>query len=207
MEIEPADVEEFPVVIAIDPAGGGSDRYIACARQGGYVHGFKNLEGRKLAEVVPEALNFARMYEAEYIVIDNTGGYGAALVEMLGRYHPKVYGPAMSETAFRDDEFANVRAEVYWRMRTAFEKGAIRIPNHEELIGELTCIKAAHKDKGRLILESKKEIRTRLGGLSPDHADALALTYYVDDFANMEITDTEDRYRFDEDYASSWMSA
>lgn len=207
MEIGPEDVEEFPVIIGIDPAGGGSDRYIACARQGGFVHGFKNLEGRKLAEVVPEAMSFARMYEADYIVVDNTGGYGAALVEMLSKYHPKVYGPAMSETAFRDDEFANVRAEVYWRMRTAFEKGAIRIPNNEDLIGELTCIQAAHKDKGRLILESKKEIRKRLSGLSPDHADALALTYYVDDLAELDMPDMHDEDEDEDDLPMSWRVA
>jgi phage terminase large subunit len=196
-----------PVILGIDPAGDGSDRYVGCARQGGAILGFKEFTGRKLSELTPEILKHAGLMNAEYIVVDNTGGYGSGIVETLSRYHPRVFGPAMSEQAFRDDEFANIRAELYWRMRSAFERNLVRIPNDDQLIGELTCILAAGKTGGRLQVEGKREIRKRLGGLSPDHADAMMLTYYVDEFAEMDLEAKADRYQFDEDYATSWMSA
>lgn len=200
-------IDDLPVILGIDPAGDGSDRYVGCARQGGYVLGFKSFVGRKLSELTPEILGYVSVVNAEYIVIDNTGGYGAGIVETLSRYHPRVYGPAMSETAFKDDEFFNVRAELYWRLRSAFEKNLIRIPNDDTLIGELTCIQSAGKNGGRLQVEGKREIRKRLGGLSPDHADALALTYYVDDLAELDLDGKVDRYQFEDSYSSTWMSS
>lgn len=203
--IEPDPV--FPVVLGVDPAGEGSDRYAGCVRQGGYVHGFVDFHGRKLAEVVPEILSYAQEHNAEYIVVDNTGGYGAGVVELLSKYHPKVFGPVMSEQAFNPEEFYNVRAELYWRMRTAFEQGKIRIEENEELIGELTCLRALKKTAGRLQVENKREIRKRLQGMSPDHADALALTFYVDTYADLEMNDRPDRYAFDDTDSYSWMSS
>ena len=60
-----------------------------------------------------------------------------------------------------------------------FEAGAISIPKDQELINELSAI--TYDPSNRNKIGDKKDLRKKLGGKSPDKADALALSYYVDD--------------------------
>ena len=96
------------------------------------------------------------------------------------------------------ERFRNLRAELYWRLRTRFEKtfahvthlanpndpaGAaypeeelISIPNHSELIGQLSQPLYRYTDTGKIQIESKQGMQRR-GVPSPDYADALALAF------------------------------
>ncbi|HAO91057.1 MAG TPA: hypothetical protein DCQ86_01535 [Succinivibrio sp.] len=58
------------------------------------------------------------------------------------------------------------------------KRGGI-IPNNPQLLQELAMPTYEVDDKGRKCLESKKQIRDRLGK-SPDMADAVALTFAED---------------------------
>ena len=77
-------------------------------------------------------------------------------------------------------EFANSRAELYWRLRGMFERGEIYLmPDEngnppEELMDELSSIQ--YKFLGdKIYIEEKAEMKKRLQK-SPDRADALMLT-------------------------------
>lgn len=90
------------------------------------------------------------------------------------------------------EKFANIRAEMWWNLRTRFERTyeyvmegkehaydeMISIPNHQQLIAELSMVLVEYTDKGKIQLESKKKMKTR-GVKSPDFGDALALAFYV----------------------------
>jgi hypothetical protein len=95
------------------------------------------------------------------------------------------------------EKFKNLRAEIWWIMRTRFEKtwelkqwretggkqGAnhppiecISIPNCPELIADLSLPKLEHLETGLIRLESKEKMRAR-GVQSPDFADALGYSF------------------------------
>ena len=78
--------------------------------------------------------------------------------------------------AIESEKYANKRAEMWGRMRDAFDAGT-QLPNDPELQDELTWPEMAFEQATeRLLLEKKDLIRKRTGR-SPDKADALALTY------------------------------
>lgn len=79
-------------------------------------------------------------------------------------------------------EFANKRAEHYWRLREMFETGDIYLmPDEdgnppEDLMDELSAIIYFFRGN-KIYIEEKQEMKKRLDGKSPDHADSLMLTF------------------------------
>jgi len=77
-----------------------------------------------------------------------------------------------AERAFRPDKFKNRRAEVYWTFRELLSEGLIDLdPDDEVLHAQLQSIKWTVDSGGRIVIESKEDMRDR-GVPSPDHADA-----------------------------------
>lgn len=74
------------------------------------------------------------------------------------------------------DHYDNWGTEAWANVRDLFQAGEIQIPNDEDLIGQLSTRKYTVTSKGRIILESKKEMKKR-GLRSPDRADALVLAF------------------------------
>ena len=72
--------------------------------------------------------------------------------------------------------FRNRRAELFWRLREALERGEVSLPDDEELHADLSALRYQFTQDGRIQIESKDECRKRLGR-SPDRADALALAW------------------------------
>jgi hypothetical protein len=74
-----------------------------------------------------------------------------------------------------DERFANLRAQLWWHVRTKFERGTIDIdPEDEELAEQLVSIRFKRRSDGRIIIESKDDAKRR-GVVSPNRADALML--------------------------------
>jgi len=89
-----------------------------------------------------------------------------------------------------DEKFDNLKAEAWWTLRTRFERTyeyveqgvqhpvdeLISIPFNPQLIAELSTVKVEFTDKGKIKIESKKQLKAR-GVKSPDHAEALVLLF------------------------------
>ncbi len=74
------------------------------------------------------------------------------------------------------DHYDNWGTEAWANIRELLQAGEIQIPNDEDLIGQLSTRKYTVTSKGRVILESKKDMKKR-GLRSPDRADALVLAF------------------------------
>lgn len=88
------------------------------------------------------------------------------------------------------EKFENLKAEAWWTLRTRFERTyehvegintyppdeLISIPDHPQLIAEISTPKVEYTDKGKVRIESKKQLRAR-GVKSPDFAEALVLLF------------------------------
>ena len=66
-------------------------------------------------------------------------------------------------------------AESFWNVRRRLERGTLALPVDEKLADELCSMRWSIGLDGKVQLESKDELRTRLGR-SPDRADAVAMT-------------------------------
>ncbi|MCE9565833.1 MAG: hypothetical protein K8U57_27730 [Planctomycetes bacterium] len=102
----------------------------------------------------------------------------------------------MPDGRMASEWFGNLKAQIWWAMRDAFkathehvryleghEDGVphpedewILLPDCNELIGQVSMVKWGRNDKGKIVIESKKQLAAR-GVPSPDYAEALVLNY------------------------------
>ena len=69
-----------------------------------------------------------------------------------------------------------LRDELWWKGREWFESRDCSIPDDQNLMSELVVPTYDHHSSGRIVVESKKDLKKR-GVKSPNCADALLLTF------------------------------
>lgn len=173
--LRPDQYEFAPKILGVDIAWQGGDRSVIFPRQG--LASFmprieQGLPEKAFAAVVGECI---KVFNPDSVFIDTTGGYGGEVVSRLRETGHVVQEVVFSWKAF-NPRFMNIRAEMWFKMADWVKSGAA-IPPNTELQSEL-CSPTYSNDNAsnRLKLESKDDIRGRLGA-SPDLADALALTF------------------------------
>ncbi|MFA6429747.1 MAG: hypothetical protein WCV84_04600 [Patescibacteria group bacterium] len=120
----------------------------------------------------------AKDFETEFVAVDDTG-VGGGVTDICRSNGTSVIPVNFGCAANDPEKFFNLKAEIYWGLREAFEKeNEIRIPNNPHLIGQLASIKFSITAKGQIKIESKDEMKKR-GLKSPDHADGLAICFYA----------------------------
>ncbi len=170
--------------IGIDVARFGDDRTILFPRQGLNAAGPKVIEmrGARSNEISDRAQlahsNWARKGTSDImILVDGTGGYGSGVIDSL-----LMAGLSPQDIQFAgkasDSRFANKRAEIWWNMAEWVKRGGA-LPQIPGLVKELTSPTYTFQ-KGSILIEPKEALKKRIG-VSPDIADALALTFAYPD--------------------------
>jgi hypothetical protein len=170
------------VTIGVDVARFGSDASAICLRQGNMIlgDGIKTKRGLNTMQVVGwvrseiEALKKKNL-EIGDVCIDSIG-LGAGVVDRLLEEGVDVRGINVGESPTIAGNYLNLRTELWEKARSWFEGLDVVIPNDEGLIMELCSVGYGFSSTGKTKVESKDEIRKRLGS-SPDSADALILTF------------------------------
>ena len=175
-------------LVGIDVAGMGRDSSCFVPRYGNYVPEIKIHQSGGKADhmkVAGEAVQWLRDSKAKVFI--DTIGEGAGVysrLEELG--YSNAYSCKFSEgTRGLHDitgqyEFANMRAYCYWAVRDWLNpKNGFNpaLPPCDELDDELTEIHWSFQSSGKIIIEAKEDIKSRLKR-SPDRSDALASTFY-----------------------------
>lgn len=83
------------------------------------------------------------------------------------------------------EQFFNLRAQIYWRLRTMIKEQKLPIPDDPILHGQLCSIKykfVGGRTGTKIQIESKADIKKRLGA-SPDDADTYAMGIWMYRFA------------------------
>lgn len=180
-------------VLAIDVAQGGNDKTVLQPLHGRRFETSiirKGVDTKDGADVGSLAVKERR--DNALIVVDCTGGWGGDTVGFLQRENGVqvdkfVFSSASGELA-KDSKipFYNLRAQVYWRLREALHPKSgegLAIKRSATVKAQLT----AHRWKlqsGKILIESKEEIRERVGS-SPDEADGIVMAHYKKDRAVM----------------------
>jgi hypothetical protein len=124
-------------------------------------------------------------------IIDKHGGYahvdvigiGAGVVDRLREQGVEVRPFNSSEkTSFRDQSgelgFTNKRSAAWWNMRELLQTEPVALPPDDLLIGDLTAPKWRVMSGGRIQVESKDDIKKRIGR-STDDGDAVVMAFFA----------------------------
>lgn len=163
--------------LGVDVARFGLDSTIIFPRQG--LASFKFIEMRqaKSDEIAARVMLAKKKWGSEMEFVDGTGGFGSGVIDALS-----LAGESPMEIHFSgkaiDARYQNKRAEMWFEMADWVKRGAA-LPVNQDLKKELLAPTYTFH-RGKFVLESKEQIKKRLG-FSPDRADALALTFALPD--------------------------
>jgi hypothetical protein len=101
-------------------------------------------------------------------------GYGNVVTAVNFGSRP-IEPPPLDETGRPSGGPLNRRAELWSNMRKCLQ-GRFSIPDSDSLQSDLCCVGYKYDSSGRLVLESKQDLKRR-GMPSPDEADAMALCF------------------------------
>jgi hypothetical protein len=134
-------------------------------------------------QVVDLILQAIHTYNPDHIVIDS--GSGAGIIDRLKQLKVKNIHEALFGGASGDPQFLDHRTEMWGRMRD-WLPGAM-IDSDRQLEADLcTPEKENVGREDKIKLESKDKMKKR-GVKSPNHADALALTFHKK-WLNVKLT-------------------
>ncbi len=167
------DFHRHPRILGVDVARFGDDSSIIFPRQGLQAFEplqYRSVDGTQGAEIVQRKWND---WDADGCFIDNTGGFGASWIDNLVRVGKSPIGIHFSQTS-SDKQYYNKRAEMAFKCVEWIKAGGA-IPDCRELIQALSQTSYTFKGE-QLLIEPKDDIKAKLG-FSPDHMDALILTF------------------------------
>jgi hypothetical protein len=168
------------LVVGLDVARYGDDETVAALRRGQKVVSLLRLppgDGPDTAArfiVELDKSGHLRPGEVPAVNVDAIG-YGASVYDALAR-SPRVRANDVNtgEKSSRPEEFANLRAELHFAGRDWLAEGGA-LPDDARLQAEAAAPKYRSDARGRLLVESKDDLRARLGR-SPDACDAWLLS-------------------------------
>jgi hypothetical protein len=138
------------------------------------------------ADVLINAIN---TYNPQAVFVD-VGAMGAGVVDRVRQLHYRVTEVNFGGSPQDTDRYANLRAEMYFKLRKWLEDGGA-LPNEPTLKSELSVVEYQFARNGKIILEPKDKIKEKIGK-SPDYADSLALTFAMPVFAGVSQYEPEE---------------
>jgi hypothetical protein len=169
---EPGDPNELGVDV-----GGGGDSSTTCHRRGNVYRIISEDHNPDTMQTCGKVISELRTTHATSAKVDVIG-IGRGVVDRAVELKKPVIGINVAEEPYTEEDkeaFVNLRAALYWNLRTLFEKGQIDIdPNDEDLAGQLAEVQYFRTSTGKIQIESKADAKKR-GVPSPNRLEALML--------------------------------
>ena len=189
-----------PSRIGVDVAGMGRDSSILVPRYEDYISEFiaHNSSGKADHMHVAGMIKFELDKSTKNKSLIDTIGEGAGVYSRLQELgYINAYSCKFSEGAkgLNDETgeytFANMRAYCYWAMRDWFNPRNGHdpaVPPDDDFMEEVTATHWKFQSNGSIIIEPKEDIKKRIKR-SPDKSDALANTFYPNDYEGLSDED------------------
>lgn len=122
-------------------------------------------------------------------------GIGAGVVARLRELKRAVMGFNGGESAGNLTDrsgklgFANRRAAAWWGLRERLDPGmgdALALPPDDRLTADLVTPRYSYTSTGKILIESKEDIASRLGGRSTDRGDAVAMAFFTEAMRSLD---------------------
>ena len=169
---------DLPLVVGLDIARFGDDNTVFCFRRGRHCQRFEVLKKQDIVSVANYCQGIIQAHNPARVFLD-IGGIGAGVYDILYSrgFRHIIRAINFGAKAILEDRYVNRRAEMWDNARAWLtQELSVQIPYDEGLLDELCSVNKKYDSLGRLLLESKDEIKKRLGR-SPDKADAFVLTF------------------------------
>lgn len=181
--------------IGADIARSGSDRTVLALRQKNIIIECRSYVKQSLMETTGRISGPLKRYGGVAVV--DVIGVGAGVLDRLRELKLPAVGFNAASGVVKDRwgekikdcsgelEFANLRAASWWHLRELLDPdlpyGPIALPPDDELIGELTTPRWMVTSSGKILIESKDDLKKpeRLGR-SPDYADAVVQAFALE---------------------------
>jgi len=174
--------------------GGGGDKSKFVLRRGRYAFLASELHTKDTMANVNEVIRLIDLYgiDPANVFLDD-GGIGRGASDRLKELGYNINAVGFGEKAYRDELFANRRAEMYW-------DASVWIKGHKEMVGdkevivpcgtlekhaewiELSWTRWKQQTGEKKIICEPKDLVKRRYKHSPDTADAFVLTFYKKDY-------------------------
>lgn len=180
----------FPLVMGVDVARYGDDRSVLFFRKGRIAEQplfVTNLSIVDLASFIVRAYNERK---PAAVFVDGTG-VGGGVVDVLRQWGVPVYDINFTSKSL-NPKYKNRRTEMHFKLAEWVKAGG-HLPKDETLKKELCASRYFADEGGKYCLESKRDIKRRLG-FSPDLCDALALTFAQDVGIKNDFWDNRKRH-------------
>jgi hypothetical protein len=176
-----------PLILGVDPAGSGADKTAIAYRRGRRIEKVTVHRGLTTMEIAGMIARLIQDEDVGRVFIDVTG-MGVGVYDRLAEQgYDNICVPvnfasrAIEPEAFGEDGrvaggCANRRAELWKNLKRALEAGRFALPDDNALQADLVSVGFKHDSSGRLLLESKADMKRR-SVPSPDLGDAVALTF------------------------------
>jgi phage terminase large subunit len=175
---------EGPLEFGVDVARFGDDSTAIAPRRGQKIFPLVCVQGFDNVQVVGKVLETARALrignERVRVKIDVTGGHGTGPADILRAMHSEevdVVDVNSSSKSDTPEKFPNLRSQLHFGFAEWLREGGALPANDGKLEGEVVAPKYSFDPQGRRKVESKDEIKKRLGR-SPDRGDAVMLAVY-----------------------------
>lgn len=159
--------------LGVDVARFGDDRTTIFPRQGLLALRPVVMRNARSNEIAARVMQAKSKWGSEMEFIDGTGGYGSGVVDSMIQAGLSPQEIHFSSKAI-DTRYHNKRSEMWFLMSEWIKRGGC-IPDDPDLVKELSAPTYTFQN-GKFLLEPKDQIKDRIG-VSPDLADALALTF------------------------------
>jgi hypothetical protein len=171
--------DESRLILGVDPVRFGDDESVVFAVRGFASLKpiiFRNLDSIQLAARVFDVARQHRRQGERVLVHVDSIGIGAGVVDQLRTYGDLEVRAINAREASTHKNYARCRDALWFGIAEWLKSGGA-IPNDPKLTGELVAVEYGFLPNGKIKVESKDDLRARLGR-SPDRADALALAVY-----------------------------
>lgn len=180
--------------LGVDVARGGVDWTVFARRAANWILPLQRRQGTMTTDgsvVAQHALSIVHGTASRIpICIDTTGGWGTSPFDVLSSNWPDTYGVNANVKVNALDrtgsyKMLNTRAYLWWQMRemldpentTIDERDRLILPDDQHLIVQLAAPRYKVRQGGWLQVESKDDLKARLGR-STDDADAVLLSLF-----------------------------
>lgn len=168
-----SDLEAAPIVLGGDVARQGDDASVVLRRRGRQAYLPRVMRIPDTMRLADQFIFEANQAQADAFFVDETGGYGAGVIDAMRALGYPVIGVQFGGKA-NDYRYFNKRSEMYFEAAEWVKAGGA-LPLDRELKEELCATTFIYQgDKFRII--EKAMIKDAIGR-SPDKADALVLTF------------------------------
>ena len=176
LEFDPTAAE----IWGVDAARFGTDSSVLVKRRDKMVpelpREWRGLDTMQLTGQVANEYNRTPANVRPKIIVVDSIGIGAGVEDRLRELEIPVIGVNVAETPSIEARFRRQRDELWQAAADWLTTRQVALPWDERLRDDLCAPRYDFTSDGRLIVESKAQMRSR-GLLSPDRADALCLTF------------------------------